>query len=86
MDFGMALPGAIAKPIPSFGKEETKMLYKMLLAAIALGLWANAASTFIRPAHAQNGCECASELSQLDYELRKLRRDVSDIETAVENK
>ncbi|TPV99025.1 MAG: hypothetical protein USCAAHI_01539 [Beijerinckiaceae bacterium] len=54
------------------------MLYKMLLAAIALGLWA----TFIRPARAQSGCECANELDDLGQRSSSLK---SALETGLIN-
>ena len=49
---------------------------KFLLAAIALGLWANAATTFIRPAHAEDDFylvgavqNVAKQLSSIDSRL-----------------
>jgi hypothetical protein len=80
VSFGLPLPGERAKPM-SFGKEETEM-NKILLAAIAIGLWANAASTFIRPAHAY-GCDCADELSNKRNELVNVESAVGDVERAI---
>jgi hypothetical protein len=57
------------------------MLNKTLLAAIALGLWANAASTFVRPARA-DGCDCANELYDLNLTLSS---HPSSVESAIVN-
>jgi hypothetical protein len=56
------------------------MLNKVLLAAIALGLWANAATTAIRPAHADD------EYGYRIYtELRRINSTLGDIELKLGN-
>ena len=54
------------------------MMNKMLFAAIALGLWANAAATFAKPAHAgdEYGSQIYSVLSNIEYLLRSRTIDV----------
>ena len=54
---------------------------KVLLALIAAGLWANAAMTFVRPAHADlnSGSEIYSKLSSVESDIASMASDVSTI-------
>jgi outer membrane murein-binding lipoprotein Lpp len=47
------------------------MTNKLLLAAIAFGLWANAATSLVRPVQAQTD-QLASEVRRIAEELRQL--------------
>jgi hypothetical protein len=60
-------------------KEEPTMMNKILLAAIALGLWANAAATFVKPARADSeyGQQIYSILTMIEYRLRSGTIDVN---------
>ena len=51
--------------------EEATMTNKLLLAAIAFGLWANAASWLVRPVQAQSD-QLAGSVQQIAEELRQL--------------
>jgi hypothetical protein len=53
------------------------MWNKILFAAIALGLWANAAATVIRPAHADN--EFYPQLASMDAHLASIDSDINSI-------
>jgi outer membrane murein-binding lipoprotein Lpp len=52
-------------------KGEKPMTNKLLLAAIAFGLWANAATSLVRPVQAQTD-QLASEVRRIAEELRQL--------------
>ena len=56
------------------------MINKVLLAVIALGLWANAATTAIRPARADNEYGY-----QIYKELRSINSTLGDIENKIGN-
>jgi hypothetical protein len=49
---------------------------KLLLAAIALGLWANAASTVVKPSFAQ-----APRFATVDYSVETIAREILSIST-----
>ena len=52
------------------------MMNKILLAAIALGLWANAAATFVRPAHAEFETQDSSVLANIESDLQSIESAV----------
>lgn len=53
------------------------MMNKISLAGIALGLWANAAATYVRPAHAEFETRDSSILANIESDLQSIDSAVS---------
>ena len=63
--------GVCEAGFPPLKAEEATMTNKLLLAAIAVGLWANAATWLVRPVQAQSD-QLAGSVQQIAEELRQL--------------
>ena len=61
------------------------MTNKLLLAAIALGLWANAVATFVRPARADIDPTIAGGLGGIEGQLAVIANEVGGIKNYLLN-